>query len=400
MKWMRLLTLAVTVLLGLAAAAPPLRAQFPIGRDFRVSDDPGGPDQVNPRAAAAPDGRFAVTWVEAITSFRAGDVKVRFFDALGRPRGAAFAVAEDDEHRQELPAIAMAPNGSFVVVWLQPSAASVSTEIFARAFGPGGRPRGPAFQVAESTVQKGDADVAIGADGVFVVAWSEAQGSGSTVRFRRFAPGGQPLGPDQALDTTSRECFGPRVAVNPPSGDFAVTCVEVRRPGRVFFDIFLRLFHRDGSPDGSAFVPHGSTFATRSQPEIALAPDGRLGVVWEDQPTNSPGEVRSRRFEADGSPLGPVQRLSTGRAQQEPKIAALADGSFFTAWIEENGLLGRILGPAASSRGPQFRLGQRTANNLSVPNLGLAPTGRGVVVWQQGFSFEARVFARRLVPAL
>ena len=53
MNRLRSTALGFTVLLGFIAAVPPLRAQFPIGRDFRVSDDLSG-QQVDPRAAAAP----------------------------------------------------------------------------------------------------------------------------------------------------------------------------------------------------------------------------------------------------------------------------------------------------------------------------------------------------------
>jgi hypothetical protein len=400
MQWLRPLTLGFTVLLGLTAAAPPLRAQFPTGRDFRVSADPGGLNQVDPRAAAAPDGRFAVTWVTPISAFTRGDVKVRFFDALGRPRGAEIVVAENKAHSQFLPAVAMAPNGSFVIVWLESPADSGEAEIFARAFGPGGRARGPAFQVAESTASKLGVDVAIGSDGVFVVTWSEEQGS-PTVLFRRFAPGGQPLGPDTPLDEPSLECQEPRVAVNPRSGDFAITCIEVRRPNIIFHDVVLRRFHRDGTPDGPRFRPHGPLRAERTGPQLSLAADGRLGVVWKEHVDGSFALLRSRRFTADGTPLGPVTRLSgtDEPALEVPLIAALANGSFLTTWLDESDLLGRILGPAASSRSRQFPLRQRNTNFAFVPALGLAPTGRGVVAWTEGNGVESQVIARRLTPA-
>ena len=104
------------VLLGLMATLPIL-AQLPTGRDFRVRDGDVG-RQFAPRAAAAPDGRFAVVWVSEIDLPQEGDVMVRLFDPLGRPRGAEFAVALNDVKRQAFPAVAMAPNGAFVVTWI------------------------------------------------------------------------------------------------------------------------------------------------------------------------------------------------------------------------------------------------------------------------------------------
>lgn len=406
---MRLRFLAlVGVLLGTLAALP-LQAQIPTGRDFRIRDGNDG-RQVDPRAAAAPDGRFAVVWVDEASFPQEGDVKVRLFDAQGRPRGAELAVAPDPDHRQAFPAVAMAPNGAFVVTWIQTPADSSASEVFARVFGPGGRPKTPAFRVAQSTARKLSADVAMGSDGSFVVAWSQEQDDPrfGIVFSRRFGSDGQPLTSDLPTSSTfSAGCnLAPRVAVNPRSGDFAVTCMT---PGVSGSEMFIRRYRRDGSQDGDPFLPYEPNIAGRERfaPVLALAADGRLGVVWNEPnfvpdpfPPNLPFAAASV-FNGDDRP-GSLIQLDNNRLgfQRATGIAALADGRFLATWDSgEDGLFGRILGQSLDARSRQFRLGQREGGRAFSPALGLAPTGRGVVVWSElGPGNRIEVFGRRLEP--
>lgn len=406
---MRLRSLALACILFGNLAALPLRAQLPTGRDFRIRDGADG-RQVDPRAAAAPDGRFAVVWTTEASFPQEGDVKVRLFDAQGRPRGVEFAVSPDPAHRQAFPAVAMAPNGAFVVTWIQTPASSSASEVFARVFGPGGRPKAPAFRVAESPARKLSADVAMGSDGSFVVAWDQEQADPrfGIVFSRRFGADGRPLTSDLPTSSTfSAGCnLAPRVAVHPRSGDFAVACMTQGISGA---EMFVRRYRRDGSQDGDPFLPYDQSIASRdrSAPVVALAADGRVGMAWNEPsfipdpfPPNLPFAAATV-FDGDDRP-GSLLQLDKDRLgfQRATAIAALADGAFLATWDSgEEGLFGRLLGPPPSSQSRRFRLGQRDGGRAFSPALGLAPTGRGVVVWNElGPGNRIAIFGRRLEP--
>src|SRR5436309_7909346 len=104
--------LALFVLLGGAAA----QAQPFLGPETALSR-PENP-AAGARVAVADDGSFVAVWANRTTAPPASDVFVRRFGPDGSPRGAEFSVANQARGRQGGPGVAVAGNGSFVVVWL------------------------------------------------------------------------------------------------------------------------------------------------------------------------------------------------------------------------------------------------------------------------------------------
>jgi hypothetical protein len=106
-----------------------------------------------------------------------------------------FQVNTNTSLNQEEPVVAIAGDGSFVVVWQGFSALS-DDDVFARRFDSAGSPLGAEFRVNDYTpaFQAGPV-VAMASDGAFVVAWYgfRAQGNGSDVMGRRFSPSGEKL---------------------------------------------------------------------------------------------------------------------------------------------------------------------------------------------------------------
>lgn len=119
-------------------------------RRFLANGDPSGAEfQVNttttnyqrPAAVAVQtDGSFIVAWQSessAGTDNDADSIQLQWFAADGSPRGGELQVNTHTPGEQEEPAIALSPNGDFVVVWESTSSAGTDTDagsIHARRF--------------------------------------------------------------------------------------------------------------------------------------------------------------------------------------------------------------------------------------------------------------------------
>jgi hypothetical protein len=153
-------------------------AGAPLGGEFLVNTSPACCG-VEVRAAGAPDGRFVVVW-RGGASFPGFDIVGRRFDSAGNPVGGEFVVNSVTTGAQFRADVTMAPDGSFVVAWMNDGFA---TDVFARRFDASGAPLGGDFQVNRD--HEGDASyssslaVAGADDGTFVVSWRSGYEYGS-----------------------------------------------------------------------------------------------------------------------------------------------------------------------------------------------------------------------------
>ncbi len=131
-------------------------------------------------------------------------------------------------------------------------------------------------------------------------------------------------------------------------------------------DVFAQRYDADAQPVGGNLQVSTGQGEITDRPEVALLPDGRFMVVWED--SSAAGfRAWSRTFDAEGRPLTPPIRLSDGQAAL-PAVAA-GPGGFTTAWM--------TLGP--EGRGIRTsRLGLLVANE---------PEAAGAVpgLWLEGY---------------
>src|SRR5690606_11821274 len=126
------------------------------------------------------------------------------FAANGAPVGAQFQVNTYTTNGQTHPAVAMAADGRFVVVWESNGAASGDTSGWSgrgRRYAADGTPAGPEFQVNTYT----NADqrypaVAANSSGDFLVVWqslgsNNGDDSQRSIQAQRFTANGTPIGP-------------------------------------------------------------------------------------------------------------------------------------------------------------------------------------------------------------
>jgi hypothetical protein len=198
-----------------------------LGGEFLVNTSTVG-GQGAARVSMADDGSFAVVWTDTIVDGSAIGVLGQRFDATGGKVGSEFVVNSSTTMNQNFPDIAMAADGSFLVVWGSDhveylnSGTSHVYEVYGQLFASNGNTVGGEFLI--STLPAGSTprpSVALEPGGTYLVAWESEGHAGDTkgIYAQRLDASGNPVGGEFLVsDTISGTQDYPRVAADPTGG--------------------------------------------------------------------------------------------------------------------------------------------------------------------------------------
>jgi hypothetical protein len=416
----RLLRIALILSLTCLTSPALLRAQQPFGSEIRINQATAGVQWL-PDVATAADGRFAVAWVQPGNppGQSASFVTVRLFDAAGRPRSNDIRVARVAAQGSGRPAIAMASDGRFVVVW--GGGAEDPHAVFGRRFAANGSALGERFRLSRPTAPaQFEADVAMAVDGSFIAVWDQDDGGTSEgvrttdVFFRRFGADGQPLGPEALAIGGFEEQSHARVAT--ANGRFVVVCQSFNNGDGAFFGILARLFTSAGAPLGDQFlVNFDPNEVNQVEPAVAMASSGRFAITWTDFASDSgrernvgPDDIRGvmvRFYHADGSTLRPgvPANLFLAGQQESTAVSALPNDGFVVLWMsggaqdgDATGIVSRVYGPTGGPRSGEVPINNRRVGAQSYPSVAVAPNGKGVAAWTGPDAGQTGILARLL----
>lgn len=192
---------------------------------------------------------------------------------------------------------------------------------------------------------KGRADVAVDRNGNFVVVWPTSTIHGDRVLGQRYRANGKKQGPEFDVATLrTGNHTSPSVAMNPSTGEFVVVW-EVRDdeglPASVRGQRFGFFTGRQGSEFVVYSVPAGETPSGLAffAPDVARANSGAFVVVWKKAPTDVTFEddILGQRYNAAGVPLGGrlVIADNPGIPDGRPHIAMAPNGRFVVSWDDQ-----------------------------------------------------------------
>jgi hypothetical protein len=157
-----------------------------------------------------------------------GEVQAQRFSSSAVPVGTQFQVNTDTVLDQGDPSIGCNDDGEFVVAWRSgsygyyspaPPPDGFGTGVFAQRFADTGASEGTEFLVNTGTgANEAQPDVAMSADGEFLVVWHLRNFGGTTVRGQVFDSSGMTLGTE--LGVIGGEQKADPVALAPPDGPF------------------------------------------------------------------------------------------------------------------------------------------------------------------------------------
>ena len=356
-----------------------------IGRlPFAVSSSPSDSfDDFPTDIATDVNGRFLVVWQRfAEELFDENDVMARFFTAAGVPLGAEIQLVSGaaDGLRHDNAQVAWAADGTFVVVWAQfdfsvqgMTSRERVNEIRGQRYDANFAPLSAPFIVSsgDSSQFLGVADVVMAADGRFAVAWGLSDFPEQTSHVSLYDADGRPRG---APFEVTADSFSPRIAVR-ANGEFTVAWSE--RPAEHQSNVRLRRFDADGAPLGGIEDVATYGFAEGEGPiRLAMNASGQLVVAY----LNGDTRVAMRRYDAAGGSLGAEVLVAEG-ALGHFDLVGNAAGDFVFAWLQGVGPLGELMlhtrlyrasGTAVTAiQAYSFR--EISKIGLEVPTLGFGP---------------------------
>jgi hypothetical protein len=369
------------------------------GRVFRASGDAwkvagGKANPIIPAVASAPDGRFVVLWATDEGSDTVQGLSGRYYSADGKPVGRPFEVVKPSGGCVADFDVAVGVDGGFVVAWSQaPNCDSGDDEfeVHARRYAAGGKGRGAALLVAKSGYESA---VALDGGGDFVVGWKNSDYDGDdedAVFVRRYDAGGRERG--RALVVTREAGFEAFRLGMDAGGGFAVawgveTDFDPERRGWLSVSK-VRLYDRGGNARGDEI--RVNPLGDGSPLDMAMNAAGQFVVAWYEN-----GAVKVQRFESDGLPVGAAVEMQ-GYWPYDARVAIDSEGGFVLAYDGEPGVIAERYHGVGLAEGGPVEVGQGDSDFGRYYDVASDSAGNFVVAWQRAAGAHTEVVARRYV---
>jgi hypothetical protein len=306
---------------------------MPISEEFQVNTWTVD-DQSEPAVAGSPDGGFVVVWSSFGQDGDRGGVFGQRFDASAQPVGPEFQVNRFAANYQGRPAVAYlhGADAAFVVVW--ESYLTTGIHVFGQLFGPDAAPLGDPFAVEGVFVDQFFPAVAAGAEGSFVVAWSDPNFLDALL-VQRFDALAYPMNLPIQVNQRSEGATSLDVCTL-PTGAFVVAWsghyVDLQTEEEIRAS-WMRILDEQGNPQGDESRLDG-TDADDNQDgaSVACHAAGNFLAVWLGRGIGSSRDVFFRRYGPQGEPGGPPVRANFFVGGLHPAVAPLGVGSFLMAW--------------------------------------------------------------------
>ncbi len=288
---------------------------------------------------------------------------------------------------QERACVASDGGGGFVVAW-QGDDAGGDAGIFAQRFGDDGLFAGPELLV--NTVTTGaqvQSDVAMAADGRFVVVWHGPDADSDGVYGRWYDAQGQPLASEQPLNTVTSGLQRTAAVAMAADGRAVVVWRSANLDGGGA-GIAMRRYDAQGTPTGPEVVVNTTVAGSQNSPHVAMAEDGRFVVVWLSDDIDGMG-VYAQRFSTTGQPLGgeiPVNTTTAGE-QDVPRVAMAVDGeSFVVTWESPDsdvmGVFAQAFDGAGVPLGSERQVNEVESERQARPSVAMLPGDTFVVTFE------------------
>ncbi len=284
--------------------------------------------------ASDDDGRFVVVWSQLdidLPHVFTHDVYAQRFFPTGEPLTGEILINDHGDGDQSSPQVVSEAGGGFVAVWKGSGQDGDGSDVFARRFTAAGEPATGEILVNAATAGRQTRPaVALGDDGSFVVAWQLFDQPG--VFARRFAAGGTPLTADVEVDViASGHLRQPEVAVS-ADGGFVVAWRQSLPEPPPARGVFVRRFTAAGEPTGAA------TRLSLETGSLVLDPGGGSLLTWGVGWTGDASSGHfGQHFSAAGEPEGGVFRISPRlvpiyRSAGAVHTASFGDGDYVAVY--------------------------------------------------------------------
>ncbi|MEP7010081.1 MAG: hypothetical protein ABJC13_07145 [Acidobacteriota bacterium] len=280
--------------------------------------------QAYPAVTMNENGRFVVTWASFGQEGQLSGIYARVFGANGAPVSSELRVSTS-LGGQSLPTVGIDRTGGFVIAWYSEKGN------YLRRFDRAGGSLGPESRVSSGSNPK----LAMAPDGSFILVWREFDpaAGGAIIHGRRFGRSGAAASAVLTINSRPIPNNGtPAVALTPDGGfliawdrcnfsDFAEGC-EVR----------LRRYDERARPLSDDLTVSPKDHRAHEFPAVAAEPGGFSAVTWQDCSLDGGGQpydckIDTLFFDPSGKASPALSRITEDGDLLEPMVTA--GGGFF-----------------------------------------------------------------------
>lgn len=301
-------------------------------------------------------------------------------------------INDDTRGDQYQPVVATAGNGSFVTAWIDER--DGRSDIYAQLFNNRGEKIGNNFKVNDSswkasTVELELMDLAMMADGTFVITWENQDLK--KIFAQRYDHQANRIGNNFEISDGSQ----PAIAIS-PNGLYVI----VFRSG---YPIKGKRYTSLQDTLGNEFtVSHIMEY--HRNPDVAIAADGSFTVVWEAEVSMGVTRIYAQRFDAAGNAIGKNYRVDDDPGYQTkstPAIAITQTGSMLIVWSDirqdDQGIFAQQYDNQGNAVGVNFKINDSFASKPPrAPAISVDKRDQFVVVWEDFRNGKADIYAQRL----
>ena len=304
-------------------------------------------------------------------------------------------------------AVALAPNGTFVVTWSSAGQDGDGWGVYAQMYDSAGATLGGEFLVNTTTAgDQRNSAIAMDSSGNFVIVWSGQDGGGYGIYGQRFDAAGVAQGGEFLINTTTADDQHLGSVAMDSDGDFVVVWASNNQDGGGW-GIYGQRFDSAGIAQGGEFLVNTYTADDQTTPSVAMDSDGNFVVAWQSNlQDGSNWGVYAQRYSAAGVAQGTEFRVNstTSQFQRNPSVAMSPAGTFVIAWAGRDqgmtsGIFAQRYDADGVAQGSEFQIDQTTADKQDYPSIGMDASGRFVVTWSSnlqdgdGYGIYARCYS-------
>jgi len=364
----------------------------PTGTIITVVPSSLNPPPQSSQVAMDANGNFAVLWQED-DGEGGNNLFVQRYNAAGiAAQGAASSILYNSGGR-DISDLAMDDDGNFVV------GRNHNRTPIGNRFNSAGVLQGA--ETATSILQSISSSPSVDLDdnGDYVIAWTDAGYGNDRILIRRFASGGIAKEPNeiQIQVTPSFDTINNVDIAVDADGDFVVTWAKEG-------EIYAQRYDKQGIVAGGTFSVSGTNPRYDYNVEVAVDATGNFVVVWANGSQRGANEIYVRRYDNQGLALDalPVKVGSTQNAS-DAKVARDNDGDFVVTWREDSvdtqKIQARAFDKAGQAYGDVFTVATGTSSDgsefVDQPTIAMDADNDFVISWRKISGSQQQVLAQR-----
>lgn len=251
---------------------------------------------------------------------------------------------------------------------------------------------------------QGKPSIAALTDGGYVVTWQDASASGgdtsgAAVRAQRCDAGGNKVGGELLVNTTTSDFQWQPSAAALADGGFVITWIDESGTGGDTDGRAIRgqRYDSNSAKAGGEFLVNTTTAGDQNETSVAGLAGGGFVVVWTDDSEtggDTDGEAtRGQLFNASGAKVGSEFLVNTTTAgnQDYCHVAALTGGGFVVVWDDDSAssgdtdggaVRGQVYDASGAKVGGEFLANTTTGGNQDFSHVTALADGGFVAVWQ------------------